>query len=130
MGNQETDQRCILIARKYCRPIANHSYGAIILAYLGAVRWAFALPETKDRKMEPTFLNMGLAVSPSCIAWAALLVGGPTGFFLLVGTFTLVLLQDLYSDVYPPWYKSFRIILVCIALLSLLGTLIMSRYIC
>lgn len=26
---------------------ANLSYGAIILAYLGAVRWAFALPETK-----------------------------------------------------------------------------------
>lgn len=80
--------------------------------------------------MEPTFWNMGLAVSPSCIAWAALLLNGPTGFFLLVGAFTLVLLQDLYSDIYPPWYKSFRIILVCIALLSLLVTLIMSRYIC
>jgi len=109
---------------------ANLSYGAIILAYLGAVRWAFALPETKDKKMEPTFLNMGLAVSPSCIAWAALLLDGSAGFLLLVGTFTLILLQDLYSDIYPPWYKSFRIILIGIALLSLLTTLIMSRFIC
>ena len=80
--------------------------------------------------MEPTYLNMGLAVSPSCIGWAALLFQGTTGFFLLVGAFTLVLIQDIYSNIYPPWYKSFRIILVYCAFLSLLVTLILSKYIC
>ena len=70
---------------------------------------------------------MGLAVSPSCIGWFALLLQGETdGFLLLIGAFTIVLMQDVMSDIYPPWYKSFRIIQEFIAILSLIVTYIVS----
>ena len=39
----------MLVANDYVTLLtfANLSYGSIILTYLGAVRWAFALPESK-----------------------------------------------------------------------------------
>ena len=68
--------------------------------------------------MTPNFFNLGLAVAPSVIGWAALLQG-PSGWYLLLGAYALILVQDMSSTLYAPYYKSKNVILEALALLAL-----------
>ena len=53
--------------------LALRGYGAVILAFLGAVHWGFALlPEVGQEKAGPKRLALGIV--PALIAWVALLL--------------------------------------------------------
>jgi len=69
--------------------------------------------------MTANFFNLGLAVAPSVIGWASLLLGS-SGWYLLLGAYALILVQDISSDLYAPYYKSKNVILEGLAIVSLL----------
>jgi len=97
------------------------SYLSILLTFIGAVRWGYILSrsEMKESKMTANFFNLGLAVAPSVIGWASLLLGS-SGWYLLLGAYALILVQDISSDLYAPYYKSKNVILEGLAIVSLL----------
>lgn len=61
------------------------AYGAVILAFLGAVHWGLALARPEDSAAARTRLTLG--VLPSLVGWAALLAPNWIGFGVLVAGF-------------------------------------------
>jgi hypothetical protein len=61
------------------------AYGAVILAFLGAVHWGLALAAPGDAAAARTRLVLG--VMPSLIAWVALIAPNWIGFGVLVAGF-------------------------------------------
>jgi hypothetical protein len=61
------------------------AYGAVILAFLGAVHWGLALADPADAAAARTRLTLG--VLPSLAGWAALLSPNWIGFGILVAGF-------------------------------------------
>jgi len=61
------------------------AYGAVILAFLGAVHWGLALADPADAVAARTRLTLG--VLPSLVGWAALLAPNWIGFGVLVAGF-------------------------------------------
>ena len=87
------------------------TYGAVIVSFLGGIRWGLA---TRDDQ-RVVAVQYALAVIPSLLAWAAL--GLPTAWSLAaLGVVALVLgpmdLQ-LVGTLAPVWYGRLRIILSC-----------------
>ena len=70
--------------------------------------------------MSPTLTNLGMAVAPSIVGWVGLLLQGSTGLFLLVGGFALGLMQDIPSNLHPPYYRTKNVILEVLSIFSLL----------
>jgi hypothetical protein len=98
-------------------------YGALILAFVGALHWGFAmtLTELPEPDREGRFL---WSVVPALLAWPALLLPSRTGALLLVAGFLLHFAQDrmLAATVsLPGWYLPLRIRLTAIACLALLA---------
>ncbi|WP_297366881.1 DUF3429 domain-containing protein [Acidocella sp.] len=85
------------------------AYGAVILSFLGAVHWGFALRETAHpvaEKLPPATLGaetqlLGFGVVPALIAWAGLIImlhfHAPVLalFVLLVGFFLTVVVETI-----------------------------------
>ncbi|XP_053394055.1 uncharacterized protein LOC123525206 [Mercenaria mercenaria] len=98
------------------------AYGAVILSFVGAVRWGMALSE--DGIVRPNWVNLGYSVTPSLIAWVALMM--PTT--LALSTLILGLGGAAYMDImlygYPSWFKAMRFLLTLTAILSLWTTLV------
>jgi hypothetical protein len=61
------------------------AYGAVILAFLGAVHWGLALADPADAAAARTRLTLG--VLPALAGWAALLAPNWIGFGVLVAGF-------------------------------------------
>lgn len=61
------------------------AYGAVILAFLGAVHWGLALAAPGDAAAARTRLTLG--VLPSLIGWVALVAPNWIGFGVLVAGF-------------------------------------------
>ncbi len=61
------------------------AYGAVILAFLGAVHWGLALAEPGDAAAARSRLTLG--VLPSLVGWTALLAPVWIGFGILVAGF-------------------------------------------
>jgi hypothetical protein len=61
------------------------AYGAVILAFLGAVHWGLALADPADAAAARTRLTLG--VLPALAGWAALLTPNWIGFAVLVAGF-------------------------------------------
>ena len=98
-------------------------YAAVILSFLGGVRWGTLLtaPAGFD-----SFTPAVITVLPSILAWLALLLPAPLMMVLLLAGLALQYLVDSpfspFKDtvVLPPWYPSLRLILsagaiVCVA---------------
>lgn len=97
------------------------AYGAVILSFVGALHWAFAmlLPTLDARARRNAFIWSTL---PALIAWPALLfslsVGGP----LLIAGFIAHYLQDrrlARRAFLPAWYLPLRLRLTGVACLAL-----------
>jgi hypothetical protein len=93
------------------------SYGAVILSFVGALHWGFAMTraDLSERHRNATW---GWSVVPALLAWLALLVTpAAAGVVLLVG-FVAQYLQDrrLTSQTsLPPWYLPLRLRLTSVA---------------
>lgn len=101
------------------------SYGAIILSFVGALHWAFAMTasELTDRRRRATY---GWSVVPALIGWAGILVlpfwAWATAIILVTG-FWMHYLQDRRLArliALPGWYLPLRMILTSVATISIL----------
>jgi len=97
------------------------AYGAVILSFLGGIRWGLAVA-----KADPAAMSVHLCVSvlPALLGWSALLVPSSTGLILLALGFAAMLLADLRLTMAPPWYRSLRLPLSAGALAALLAGLL------
>ena len=104
------------------------AYGAVILSFLGGVRWGVAI--TRNSQL-PGWAALILSVIPSLIGWLALLL-----HFMLSQSLALILLAVGFIAQYlldrratvtgdlPAWFGRLRLYLSCGAILSILvGTI-------
>lgn len=98
-------------------------YGAVILSFLGGVKWGEALTSGAAIGWQALLL----AVSPSLVGWLALLLSPAAGISLLLAGFLTQYLIDRHwvrSGSLPAWYARLRLLLTAIVAASLLGSLI------
>lgn len=99
------------------------AYGAVILSFVGALHWAFAmlLPQLSPglRAWQFTWSTV-----PALVAWPAVLVAPRAGALLLVAGFIAHWLQDRRQarvQPLPAWYLPLRLQLTAVACLCLLA---------
>ena len=93
-------------------------HGAVILSFLGGIHRGFAIG-----RRDPGYARLGLGVLPSLVAWAALLLGGRGGLFLLAAAFAAVLGLDVQlarDGLAPAWFLRLRGVLTAAVVLCLL----------
>ena len=93
------------------------AYGAVILSFLGGIRWGLAIATTESADLLGPLL---LSVAPALLGWIALLVSSHTGLVLLALSFAAMLIADLRLSTAPYWYRSLRLPLSIGAIFALL----------
>merc|ERR1719458_1657107 len=105
---------------------AQLAYGAVILSFLGGVRWGklVSLPPP----IQPASWNQfSWSVTPSLIAWPALLLPQfQVANLAIVSGLGLCGYLDFKQSGYQPWFKGLRIVLTTVASISMLSTLLLS----
>ena len=99
------------------------AYGAVILSFLGGVHWGLAMAGTDGADRDRLWLRLIVSVTPSLAAWAALLVGGRAGLFVLAASVAAMLWVDLRATRLaqaPRWYPALRIPLTVVVVTALL----------
>ena len=102
--------------------IALVNYGAVILSFVGASNWGFAMT-VRDMSAEQRRDQFIWSVIPALIAWIATLLPMPLGCLLLVIGFVVHLRQDrqlLRVMSLPAWYLPMRLRLTFVASVCLL----------
>jgi len=95
------------------------AYGAVILSFIGGVRWgaALGLPPAQATA------ELVLAVIPSLLGWCALLLPGPTqpllALWLGIAVFGIMDVREGARGTWPRWYSRQRLILTVLVLLCL-----------
>lgn len=67
--------------------VALIAYGAVILAFLGAVHWGLALAATAEAETRHARTRLTLGVVPALIGWGALLLPSWAGLTVLIAGF-------------------------------------------
>lgn len=104
---------------------AGQAYGAVILSFLGGIRWGAAL----EGKHADDWLNLALSVIPSLIGWLSLLLPPFYGLPILLIGFAVQLQWDMGArkkGVIPSWFMGLRMHLTMGAILSLAALLPLS----
>ncbi|GFM76591.1 hypothetical protein PSCICM_24100 [Pseudomonas cichorii] len=102
--------------------IALVNYGAVILSFVGALHWGFAMT-VQDKSAEQHRYRFIWSVIPALIAWVATLLPMPLGCLLLVIGLVVHLLQDrrlLRVISLPAWYLPMRLRLTLVASVCLM----------
>lgn len=99
------------------------AYGAVILSFVGALHWAFAmmLDSLTDRQRAWMYAWSTL---PALLAWPALLLEPRVGSVILVASFAMHYVQDrrlVARASLPRWYLPLRLRLSAVATLCLLA---------
>ena len=105
---------------------ALHAYGAVILSFVGALHWGFAMLATDldDAERDARYL---WSVIPALLAWPALLLTGALASTLLLVGFLLHYWQDrrlVKHCALPAWYLPLRGRLTAVACLCLMVSLL------
>jgi hypothetical protein len=101
----------MLLGPESWRPLAAtvlRSYAAVILSFLGAVHWGIALWETDTTRL---WRSLGWGVTPSLLAWIALLLPLAWSWVVLLGGFSAQYMMDrriVQTDRMPFWYGELR----------------------
>ena len=70
--------------------VALIAYGAVILAFLGAVHWGLAFAATAEAETRHARTRLTLGVVPALIGWGALLLPAWAGLTVLIAGFLAV----------------------------------------
>lgn len=100
------------------------AYGAVILSFLGGVKWGVLVNDKAGLKLWKPLI---LSVVPSVVAWAALLLPAIAMLSLLAAAMVFQYFLDsesVHQKKLPAWYGRLRLILTTGAVLSLLVGLI------
>lgn len=90
-------------------------YGAVILSFLGGVRWGLAI---RDADTDTLLPRLAWSVTPSLLGWVALLLPAGPGLGLLAAGFGAALLADWRAPDTPAWYRRQRLPLSLGAILA------------
>ena len=99
------------------------TYGAVILSFLGGIRWGAALPAGRGNQTR----DFSASVVPSLAGVAALLLPDGLATSLLIAGFLMQALWDVLtveSGRLPPWFGKLRMILTAGAVASLMVLLL------
>lgn len=99
-------------------------YGAVILSFLGGIRWGTAIKEFENNRQS---YELAGSVLPSLVGWISLLVSPIIGVSLLIAGFLVQALWDILSvekDYLPQWFGKLRMLLTLGAVLSLSSMLV------
>ncbi|MGB7206158.1 MAG: DUF3429 domain-containing protein [Anderseniella sp.] len=102
--------------------IIQMAYAAIILSFLGGIRWGAALKLPRGPLQSTLFV---LSVVPSLAGFAALILPVTAGLLILIGGFLVQGVWDIQSSQHkqlPPWFGVLRAILTAGAVLALIVT--------
>lgn len=91
--------------------IALVGYAAVILSFLGGIKWGASLKERNGQKQWSALLS---GTVPALIGWSALLVNSYMGLGLLIVGFGLQYFLDIASvnaGQAPKWYARLRLLL-------------------
>lgn len=102
------------------------SYGAVILTFIGALHWAFAMQahHLAERVQRGLYV---WSVIPSLVAWLALLLQCVYAYVLLMLFFALALWRDVRLakiTLLADWYLPLRKVLTCVVMSCLLLALL------
>ena len=103
---------------------AGRTYGAIILSFLGGIRWGTAMGPYGPKRQSLEFATSVLA---SLAGFTALFLPPVLGLSLLVAGFLMQALWDVLSveaGRLPPWFGKLRMILTAGAVIALLALLL------
>lgn len=98
-------------------------YGAVILSFLGGVRWGISIAPDSRLDDESRSRELLVSIIPSVIAWSALLAPAALSILTLGISFAALLWLDRRAGrarVFPRWYTRLRLPL-SIAALACLG---------
>ena len=104
------------------------SYAAVILTFVGAVHWGFAMLHPKVGEGERDTI-MAWSVVPALVGWVGMIVPLRHGLVFIAAMFVIQLSMDrafARRFTLPPWYLSLRngltaVVVVCIGLAALHG---------
>ena len=102
---------------------AEQAYGACILSFLGAVHWGYTLGKTSELK--PNWSTLGYSVTPSLVAWLALLSKPGPGLITLCVGLAFALSKDMSTPYFPTWYYALRKALSTLAISSICITTVL-----
>lgn len=94
-------------------------YGAVILSFLGGVRWGIVMGFEEQERAARDYV---LAVLPALIGWGALALPRPSDLYVLAFAHVLLALLDYglaCRTVAPEWYGRLRMALGAAAALAL-----------
>ncbi len=100
------------------------AYGAVVLSFLGGIRWGTAIGPYGKRRQALEFIG---SVLPALAAWLALLLPPILGLSLLIASFLMQALWDVTSidrGRLPQWFGKFRMILTAGAIISFIIMLV------
>lgn len=101
-------------------------YGAVILSFVGALHWGFAMSQS-DMTTHQRTRSFVWSVVPALMAWVALSMTPKYASLLLVAGFLIHFWQDMclvaLVDM-PVWYLPLRLRLTLVACISLLSSYI------
>lgn len=99
---------------------AQCAYGACILSFIGAIHWGIAL--TNQGRLQPDWGTLGYSVTPSLVAWLALLMKPCYGLITLSLGLLYAFARDMNTSCFPAWYYALRKVLTTLAVSSVLIT--------
>ncbi len=102
-------------------------YGAVILSFVGAVHWGFAVRDAATGAA--AWWRFGWSVVPALIGWICLLLEPAAGVLGLAGALVLCLLVDeafARNDSLPAWLMPLRRLLTAGSATSLLAAGLLS----
>lgn len=108
--------------------MAQATYGAVILSFLGGIRWGTCI--SYNSIIKPDWNNLGLAVLPSLVGWSALQLSCPASTMVLAGSFAYLAYHDMSYPPYLPWFKALQLLLTGIAVLALSSDLLCYLTLC
>ena len=80
-------------------------YSAVILSFLGGVRWGLAITKTDSTAL---LIPLTISVTPSLLGWVALLLPPASGFLTLAIGFAAMQIADTRLPQAPHWYRVLR----------------------
>ncbi|GAB1608948.1 transmembrane protein 69-like [Argonauta hians] len=98
------------------------TYGAVILSFLGGVRWGTTC--CLNNVVKPDISNLVPSILPSLGAWIAIQLPSPLACLALVGGFTSLAYYDMTFPAYYPWFKALRVVLSGVAVVALMFNLL------
>lgn len=98
------------------------AYGAIILAFMGAIHWGVEMTSSKPPLSSAYWVSIIVAL----LAWVSLLLDPKSALMILLISFVLLLLFDYAvseTQHFPNWYIPMRIPLTLVVVACLIATL-------